>query len=87
VIEARVISPDFANGDRHASWIGIGFSPEGELFVTQHCLPNAGTCSPPPSRQIFRFLFDDMGNAISNGTIVTPDSMGGVAVAPFPTGS
>jgi WD40 repeat protein len=75
------------NGSFSASSpIGIGFSPQGELFVTQHCLPTMESCSPPPSRQIFRFVFDDMGNIMSNGTIVTPDSMGGVAVAPFPSG-
>jgi WD40 repeat protein len=53
------------------------FSPTGELFVSSH-----GYFEPiydPGFGQISRFLFDENGNAIPNGTISAP-SLGGLAI-------
>jgi hypothetical protein len=61
--------------------IGFAFSPVGELFVSSH-----GFFSPsydPGFGQISRFLFDSDGNAIANGSIVTP-SLGQPAITVVP---
>jgi WD40 repeat protein len=55
----------------------FAFSPTGELFVSSH-----GYFEPiydPGFGQISRFLFDENGNAIPNGTITT-SSLGGLAI-------
>jgi hypothetical protein len=50
--------------------VGVAFSPEGELFVTCHW-----------SGGIYRFLFDENGNAIPNGYTPTVN-LGGPAILP-----
>ena len=49
--------------------LGVTFSPEGELFVTSHY-----------ESRLSRFIFDENGNAVSNGFITTTGQLGGVAI-------
>lgn len=53
---------------------GVAFTPDGEMFVS-----NEDT-----SPSLWRFVFDDQGNAILNGQISTGTLLGQIAILPLP---
>jgi hypothetical protein len=51
--------------------IGLAFSSWGELFVASHFQPT-----------VFRWIFDQNGQAISNGSFATPQTLGDAEFMP-----